>query len=420
MKVALVTHYFSTHGGGVEVVAAKIACGLVQRPGYQVDWFASDCDAPPSSLPANLTPKPMRSWNGIERKSGLPFPFWGLVSCSRLAKAIRQADVVHIHEFAYPSSVIALILARMHKVPVVLTQHTGIVRGMGALLGPLYSIYSKLVGKLAFHTSRNVAFVSETSRAYYRQILPAGDRVATIFNGVDIVSQSAKFERMNPAEMIARRNAIRASLGLPAVGECPVILFVGRLVPKKGIGIVKGVASALPSAKFLIAGQSQHGPVDWGTSQVHELGFVEQARLREIYQAADVLILPSYSEGFPLVVQEALVEGCAVLTTDEVAAACPEAAHMLSTCPVPTDDDTASWLSALELLIASVEPESERARRALEARELWSWNRCAETYAGIIESGVTIEKEVRASSNAPPYHQAGAGKGSTRVEQSKH
>jgi glycosyltransferase involved in cell wall biosynthesis len=397
MRVVLVTPYFSTHGGGVELVAARIACGLVQHHACEVSWFASDCDLPPASLPAKLSPRPMRCWNGIERKSGLPYPFWGIASCTRLAKEIRNADAVHIHEFAYPSSVIALVLARMYKVPVLLTQHTGIIRGMGVLLGSLYRVYSSLVARFAFRTSRHVAFISATSREYYKGYLPSGGRVSTIFNGVDIDAQGADLTAMFPENITSRRNAIRASLELPPVGECPIVLFVGRLVAKKGIGIVKAVASALPSASFLAAGLSPQGGMDWGTSQVRELGYVAPKRLREIYQAADVLILPSYSEGFPLVVQEALVEGCAVLTTDEVAAACPEAAEMLSTCPVPQNDDPAPWLNALTRLIASSEPAEARARRALEARELWSWNRCTDAYADIIENRVMRQEEIRGS-----------------------
>jgi glycosyltransferase involved in cell wall biosynthesis len=268
---------------------------------------------------------------------------------------------------------------------------------MGVPLGSIYRVYSSLVGKFAFRTSRHVAFISATSRAYYKDILPSGGRVSTIFNGVDIDAQSADVTAMLPAKISTRRNAIRASLDLPPVGECPVVLFVGRLVAKKGIGIVKAVASALPSAKFLVAGVSPQGAMDWGTSQVRELGYVAPKRLREIYQAADVLILPSYSEGFPLVVQEALVEGCAVLTTDEVAAACPEAAKMLSTCPVPQNDDPAPWLNALACLLASSEPVEARTHRALEARELWSWNRCTDAYADIIENRVLRQEEIRGS-----------------------
>src|SRR5678815_5304389 len=135
-----------------------------------------------------------------------PYPFWGIASCTRLAKEIRNADAVHIHEFAYPSSVIALVLARMYKVPVLLTQHTGIVRGMGVPLGSIYRVYSSLVGKFAFRTSRHVAFISATSRAYYKDILPSGGRVSTIFNGVDIDAQSADVTAMLPAKISTRRN----------------------------------------------------------------------------------------------------------------------------------------------------------------------------------------------------------------------
>ena len=50
--------------------------------------------------------------------------------------------------------------------------------------------------------------------------------------------------------------------------------------------------------------------------KVKYLGFLEGEKKREIFQDADVLLLPSYGEGLPMVVLEALEAGCSVITTD--------------------------------------------------------------------------------------------------------
>ena len=52
---------------------------------------------------------------------------------------------------------------------------------------------------------------------------------------------------------------------------------------------------------------------------------LSQAELPPLYQAADLLVLPSVGEGFPLVVQEAMACGTPALVGDETAAGCPEA-----------------------------------------------------------------------------------------------
>src|SRR5689334_14370377 len=127
MKLILVTPYFPAHGGGVELVAGRIARGLVEDHGYEVEWFASECDPAPVSLPEQLTVRPMACWNGIERKSGIPYPVWGASANFELEKSIRSADLVHVHEFAYLSSLMAMTIAKKYGVPILLTQHTGAV-----------------------------------------------------------------------------------------------------------------------------------------------------------------------------------------------------------------------------------------------------------------------------------------------------
>ena len=49
------------------------------------------------------------------------------------------------------------------------------------------------------------------------------------------------------------------------------------------------------------------------------MGQLPQAELAELYRAADVFVLPSEGEGFPLAVQEALASGLPVITSDNAA-----------------------------------------------------------------------------------------------------
>jgi glycosyltransferase involved in cell wall biosynthesis len=388
MKLILVTPYFPAHGGGVEIVAGRIARGLAEDHGYEVEWFASKCDPAPTSLPKQFTTRPMRCWNGIERRSGIPYPIWSPSTYFELEKAIRNADIVHVHEFIYVSSLLALAIAKKHEVPVLLTQHTGTVRGTGVLLGAVHRAFASLSAKLAFGAIHHAAFVSVNSRNHYAPLLSGGQRVSTIFNGVDPVDDESVPATAALQEAVRHRNAIRARMGLPPVGSETVVLFVGRLVPKKGTGIVRTVASALPSVRFLVAGRSLQGAIDWGSSQVEELGYVSPSQLRDLYRAADLLFLPSYSEGFPLVVQEALVQGCPVLTTEEVALACPAARRLINTCPVPRSDDPTPWLAALASGLLSAEKPDVRACRARAARQLWSWKICTKAYADLIENHI--------------------------------
>src|SRR2546429_9153728 len=99
------------------------------------------------------------------------------------------------------------------------------------------------------------------------------------------------------------RAACRAAL---AADGRPIALFVGRFVEKKGIPWVRHLAGAFPGVRFLLAGAGPLDPCAWGLPNVAVLGPVGHARPPDPYRAADMLILPSFGEGFPLVVHEAM------------------------------------------------------------------------------------------------------------------
>ncbi len=130
-------------------------------------------------------------------------------------------------------------------------------------------------------------------------LVRVGTPVEKISNGVD----TTFFRPPTPAE----KAALRSQRGMAQ----PVVLFVGRLVNKKGIDIV--LAAADRSFEMWVCGRptlSQSNPA------VHSVGSVEQDVLRELYQSADIFVLPSEDEGFPLVVQEALACGVPVIVSD--------------------------------------------------------------------------------------------------------
>lgn len=129
-----------------------------------------------------------------------------------------------------------------------------------------------------------------------------------------------------------RREACAAGVGASA-GEAaqpvePRVLYVGK------IGFAKGVESLLaaydllaqrgvPCALDLVGGHSDAGEygriVARANACVREprfLGKVPTSDLVERYRASDVFVLPSFFEGLPLVIAEALACGCKVVTTD--------------------------------------------------------------------------------------------------------
>ncbi|HZZ88875.1 MAG TPA: hypothetical protein VFE13_11150, partial [Caulobacteraceae bacterium] len=68
MRLLVISSYFDTHPGGLEMIAGRLAAELAQR-GCEVEWLATDA-TPPSA--AGVPSVAVRAWNGIERWLGLP------------------------------------------------------------------------------------------------------------------------------------------------------------------------------------------------------------------------------------------------------------------------------------------------------------------------------------------------------------
>jgi glycosyltransferase involved in cell wall biosynthesis len=104
------------------------------------------------------------------------------------------------------------------------------------------------------------------------------------------------------------------------------LIFVGRLVKEKGIfelfAAIEKASAEKKDVKLTIAGDgpelseliklSEKLPPD----TIHFTGYLTGAALEEVYQKADVLLLPSYQEGFPYVVIEAMRTGLPIISTN--------------------------------------------------------------------------------------------------------
>jgi glycosyltransferase involved in cell wall biosynthesis len=359
----------------------RVAEHLVERfaaAGIAVQWFSSDTDRIPDPAP-NRTAIPIAATRIIERLTQLPYPLWSPFGIPTLWRAIGAADVVHVHEHLYVGCILALAIARLRGKPVVLTQHTG-TQGLGnPVLNALYEAAAKMLGWLLLPgVTRSVFISSNVQRFFQRQ---SDRRSRLIFNGIDV--------RRFTAAPDGRAAELRGQLGLPS--DRRIVLFVGRLTRKKGVRIVKALSGRLPEILWICIGSGPEDPAAWAHGNVLAAGSMGQDRLAAFYRAADLLVLPSFSEGFPLVVQEALACGLGVLSTEEVASACPAAQELIRTQPTPLSDaDVEGWEAAVRAALEDEAYLNARLLRSSKAHELWSWEHCARQYVDLLEEA-TVE-----------------------------
>jgi colanic acid/amylovoran biosynthesis glycosyltransferase len=174
------------------------------------------------------------------------------------------------------------------------------------------------------------------------------------------------------------------------------VLFVGRLVPEKGVLLMLDVAEQLrahPGVEIVMVGAGpMHDELERQIkrrglgSVVRLVGAVGQDDLPDWYGWADVFCLPSFNEGLPVVLMEALLTEAAVVTT--AIAGIPELVRTGDTGIVVPAGRADLVADAIEALIA--DPDRRRAlgaagRRAVVADfdAAAAGRRIAELHAGL-------------------------------------
>jgi glycosyltransferase involved in cell wall biosynthesis len=374
LRVTLVTHYYPAHRGGVERIAGQLAERLAAAGVAQIDWHASDCDPPPPPAPG-LICAPARSSNVTERRLGFPYPLWAPAALRGLARACRSADVVHLHDCLYLPNLVAYAAARLARRPVLVTQHIGHVPYRNPVLRTAHKVANRVLGVCVLGGAQQVVFESEAVRAYFARFVRYRNAAQLVQNGVDT-------ETFLPASPEHRRE-LRAGLGVPR--EAPLLLFLGRFVEKKGLPVLHELTQRVPHARWLFAGWGPMDPSRWNRPNVQVVHNPEAEQLVSLYQAADLLVLPSVGEGFPLSVQEAMACGTPAMVGAATAAGCPQAGELLLCEATGTQDAAARWAGRLEALLAAPAMlEAMRPRVAAFAREHWSWEQCTARYAGLL------------------------------------
>jgi glycosyltransferase involved in cell wall biosynthesis len=226
--------------------------------------------------------------------------------CSFMAAACgailcgEKPDVV-IAFFSIPSGPAALLLKLLRGVPYIVSLRGGDVPGFDAKnLAGLHTITNPLTA-LIWRNAEAVVGNSTGLCELARTFAPGLD-VPEIPNGVDTT-------RFHPA----RR---------PDSAGCE-LLFVGRLAPQKGVDVLLKALATMPDGwRLRIAGD---GPERSRLSTLaDELGLAERVRflgwtqrdeLPALYRSADVFVFPSYDEGMPNVVLEAIASGLPIVAT---------------------------------------------------------------------------------------------------------
>lgn len=247
------------------------------------------------------------------------FPSWGKIT--RILELVKEYDISLFHAHGYTMLLLGRILKIITGIDCVATFHPS-VHGedptllKDAVLRPQttkYFIFLKLFAPKVF-----IAISSDIERFLLKDLSFHKTKVRKIVNGID-----TKYFRLPSLE---ERENVRKKFGLEE--KDLVCSLVGRLNWNKGhdilIDAVRQARNAVPkmSVKCLFVGSgNQEQEIkkyafvsDDDSRSFIFLGYVDE--LREVYWASDIFVLPSRSEGCPLVVAEAMSCGTVTIRTE--------------------------------------------------------------------------------------------------------
>lgn len=304
-KIAMFGHKrVPSREGGVEIVVEELSTRMARlghdvtcynRRGHHISGAQYDIQTESSYCGVRLKTVPTLDKKGLAAVSS---SFFAAV-CATFSKA----DVVHIH--AEGPAFMCWLLKLFGK-RVVVTVH-GLDWQREKWKKGFGSKYIRLGEKMAVRFADEIIVLSRNVQEYFRDTY--GRNTVWIPNGVS-------------RPEIAEAEKICQQFGLEMDGY---LLFLGRLVPEKGIHYLIGAfRNVQTNKKLVIAGGASDTDayaealrqMAMEDNRIIFTGFVQGRLLEELYSNAYVYVLPSDLEGMPLSLLEAMSYGNCCVVSD--------------------------------------------------------------------------------------------------------
>ena len=306
MKIAMIGHKrIPSREGGVEIVVEELSTRMVQL-GNEVTCYNRRGK---HVLDKNEKIKKLKEYKGIKIKEVLTIDKKGLAAMTSsffgtFKILFSNAEIVHYHAEG-PCAMIPIIKLFSRK-KVIATIH-GLDWQRAKWKNGFASKYIKFGEKMAVKYADEIIVLSENVKKYFKE---------TYNRDTNFIPNGVSKPEIKEAKIINEKYGLRKN---------DYILFLGRIVPEKGIHyLIDAFNKIKTNKKLVIAGgasdtneyYSELKEKSENNKNIIFTGFIQGQELEELYSNAYIYVLPSDLEGMPLSLLEAMSYGNCCLTSD--------------------------------------------------------------------------------------------------------
>ncbi|MFH0805945.1 MAG: glycosyltransferase family 4 protein [Patescibacteria group bacterium] len=306
MKIAHICPFYYPSIGGVEKVVEELAKRQIKNGDdvhvYTSDWDKNSRIELKEEVVNNVHIHRCFHWFKISKFGS----FWPSVFFKLLKE---DFDIVHVHVSGHAHIFFASLYAKLKHIGLVHTTHCPWTDNYRPLYAKILLFFSyNIFGRISFKWTDKIIAITPWEIQFIKKY--GGENIIVIPNGVDNVF----FNKIMPNNF-KKKYKIKKKL----------VLFFGRLNitkgPEKFVETAKEILKERQDICFLMRGpdEGMREEVKKSIKSYKDIILLEETRNRkevvEMYQAADLYVLPSFREGLPLTLFEAMAAGLPIVAS---------------------------------------------------------------------------------------------------------
>ncbi|VVB94830.1 D-inositol-3-phosphate glycosyltransferase [uncultured archaeon] len=306
MKILMLNYEYPPLGGGASPVTKSLAEELVKL-GHSVDVVTMGFKGLKQKEEINgvtvyRVPSIRKQRNVCQTHEMLSYCYSAYRFLPELLKE-NKYDICHTH-FIIPTGVVSYL--NKSKIPYIITSHGSDVPNYNP---DRFGMQHRLLKPIWKEIVRNAACITSPTQ-FLRDLILENFGEENYCNTIKVIPNG-----INPKNFTPKKKENK-------------ILVVTRLFERKGVQYVIDAMKGVNDYRLVICGD---GPYKKnlaerikrsGSDNIELLGYVNNERLKYEYETSSIFIFSSSAENFPVVLLEAMVSGCAIITTNVTG--CPE------------------------------------------------------------------------------------------------